>query len=158
MIARLIYLAILLASLTLLGLGMFFQFAWALEPCSTLVLVRYALVFVALFALAAVGIGAGQLMRIVMSSCIGVISLAGAVVAAHQAWPRHVPLNLSALGVNLDSALRSMPLGDVLPRFFLGAGGCDRARWKILGIAGSEWAFIAFLAFIVAAFIAAQRK
>ena len=158
MINRLIYLAVLLASALLLGLGMYFQFVLHLHACSPQVLVRYALVFAALFALFVVAINAGKIVRIAMSVCIGLVSLIGATVAAHQSWPRHVQLVLAKIGVNIDSVVRALPLGDVLPKFFLGTGGCEKARWTIVGIAGSEWAFIAFLLFIVAAFIAARRN
>ncbi len=157
MIARLIYLAVLLVSALLLGLGMYYQYALHLQPCAAQVLVRYALVFAALFALIAVAIDAGKVVRIAMSICIGLVCAAGAALAAHQSWPRHIPLNFTAIGVSLESAVRSLPLADVLPRFFLSMGGCDGARWKIVGIAASEWSFFAFLIFIVAAFTAARR-
>jgi disulfide bond formation protein DsbB len=157
MIARLIYLSVLLASALLLGLGMYYQYALRLHPCAPQVLVRYALVFAALFALVAVAINAGKLVRVTMSVCIGLVSLVGALLAAQQSWPRHIPLDPAAIGVKLDSIARSLPLADVLPRFFLASGGCDKARWKIIGIAASEWAFVAFLLFIVAGFIAARR-
>jgi protein dithiol:quinone oxidoreductase len=157
MIARLIYLSILLASALLLGLGMYYQYALHLQACAPQVLVRYALVVAALFALIAVAFDAGKALRIAVSACVGVVSVLGAVVSAHQSWPRHIPLNLTAIGLNLESALRSLPLADVLPSFFLGSGGCDKARWKIVGIAASEWTFFAFLLFIVAAFTAARR-
>jgi disulfide bond formation protein DsbB len=157
MIARLIYLSILLASALLVGLGMYYQYALHLQPCAPQVLVRYALVLAALFALIAVAINAGKAVRIAMSVCIGLVSVLGAVLAAYQSWPRHVPLNFAAIGVNLESTVRAFPLADVLPRFFLSSGGCDGARWKIVGIAASEWTFFAFLLFIVAGFIAARR-
>ena len=157
MINRLVYLAVLLASALLLGLGMYFQYALHLHACSPQVLVRYALVFAALFALFVVAIHAGKIVRIAMSVCIGLVSLIGAAVAAHQSWPRHVPLVFAKIGVNIDSVVHALPLSDVLPKFFLGAGSCDKARWSIAGVAGSEWALIAFLLFIVAAFIAARR-
>jgi disulfide bond formation protein DsbB len=157
MIARLIYLSVLLASALLLGLGMYYQYALHLHPCAPQVLVRYALVFTALFALIPVAINAGKMARVAMSVCIGLVSLVGALLAANQSWPRHVPVDFAAIGVNIDSAVRSLPLGDVLPRFFLASGACDKARWTIVGIAASEWAFAAFLLFIVAGFIAARR-
>jgi len=158
MIARLIYLFIAVASGLLLGLGMYFQYTLGLRPCAPLVLIRYALVlagFVAVFALA---INAGRIFRIVMSALIGVIAIIGAVLAAHQSWPRYVPIDFAKLGINVDAVIRAMPLADVLPRFFAGSGACGQARWKILGVAGSEWAFAAFLVFIVAAFVAARRR
>jgi len=158
MIARLIYLTILVASALLLGLGMYYQYALHLQACGPQVLVRYALVLAALLALIAVAFDAGKALRIAVSACIGVVSVFGAAVSAHQSWPRTIPLDFTAIGVNLDSALRSLPLADVLPSFFLGSGGCDKARWKIVGIAASEWTFFAFLLFMVAAFTAARRK
>lgn len=158
MIARLIYLSVAAASLTLLGLGMYFQIKLGLQPCAPLVLVRYALVLVGLVAVFALALNAGRIFRIVMSATLGVISVAGAALAAQQSWPRVLPLDFAKLGVNLDAAVRAMPLADVLPRFFLGSGACGRARWKILGIAGSEWAFAAFLVFVVAAYLAARRR
>jgi disulfide bond formation protein DsbB len=157
MIGRLIYLVVVLASALLLGLGMYFQYALHLHPCAPQVLVRYALALAALFALFVVAIHAGKLVRIVMSACLGVVSLAGAMAAAHQSWPRHVPLDFAKIGVNIDSVIHSLPLADVLPRFFLGSGSCDKARWSILGASGSEWAFIAFVLFMLAAFVAARR-
>jgi disulfide bond formation protein DsbB len=157
MIARLIYLSVLLASVLLLGLGMYFQQASHLQTCAPQVLVRYALVFVALFALFVVVVHAGKLVRIAMSACIGIVSLAGVVVAAHQRWPRQIPLDLSQIGIDLQRVLRTLPLSDVVPGFFLGPATCERTRWTMLGVSASEWALIAFLLFIVAAFLAAQR-
>ena len=158
MIARLIYLSVLVASALLLGLGMYYQYALNLHPCAPQILVRYALVFAALFALVAVAINAGKAVRMAMSTCIGLTALLGAVLAASQSWPRHVRLNSSTLGLNLESTVRSLPLGDVLPGFFLSSGACDQARWTIAGIAASEWTLIAFALFLVAAFVAARRE
>jgi disulfide bond formation protein DsbB len=158
MLTRLIYLLVLLASGLLLGLGAYFQYALHLQPCGPQVLVRYALVFAGLFALLALITGTGKIVRIVMSVCIVLTSLAGAVVAAHQSWPHRVPLNFAQIGVHLDSLARSLPLADVLPKLFMGSGECEKARWTIVGITGSEWALIAFIVFILAALFAARGK
>ena len=158
MIARLSYLFVLLASALLLLLGMYFQHALRLQSCAPLVVIRYALVIAGLVALLAVAIGAGKLVRVALSACIGLTSLVGAVAAAHQSWPRQLPLNLARIEVHIDSVIRTLPLADVLPRYFLGSGECDKARWKLIGIAGSEWAFAAFVVFLVAAALAARQK
>jgi disulfide bond formation protein DsbB len=158
MIARLIYLFVLLASALLLGLGMYFQTALHLQPCGPQVLVRYALVFSGLFALLALITGGGKIMRIAMSACIVLMSLAGGVVAAHQSWPHRIPLDLATIGVHIDSLIRSLPLSDVLPRFFMSAGECEKAHWTLVGIAGSEWALLAFIAFIIAGAFASRGK
>jgi disulfide bond formation protein DsbB len=158
MLTRLIYLLILLASGLLFGLGAYFQHTLHLQPCGPQVLVRYALVFAGLFALLALITGTGKIVRIVMSVGIVLTSLAGAVVAAHQSWPHRVPLNFAQIGTRVDSLARSLPLADVLPRLFAGSGECEKARWTIVGIAGSEWALIAFIAFTLAAIFAARVK
>ncbi|HXX10690.1 MAG TPA: disulfide bond formation protein B [Burkholderiales bacterium] len=153
MLNRLIYLFVLLAGALLFGLGAYFQYGLHLQPCGPQVLVRYALVFAGLFALIALIAGSAKIVRVVMSAGIALASLAGAVVAAHQSWPHHVPLHFA----HPDSLARSLPLGDALPKLFMGSGECDK-HWSIIGISGSEWALIAFIAFIVAAFFAARGK
>ena len=75
MIARLIYLSVLVVSALLLGLGMYYQYALKLHPCAPQILVRYALVLAALFALVAVAINAGKAVRMAMSVCIGLTAL-----------------------------------------------------------------------------------
>jgi disulfide bond formation protein DsbB len=157
MIARLIYLSVVLASALLLGLGMYYQYALGLRPCAATVLTRYALIFAGLFALFAVAVDAGKIVRIVVSACIGVISLVGAVLATEQSWPQRIPLDFVALGVNVESTVRSLPLADVLPRFFVGAADCGGARWSIIGLAASQWALAAFVLFLLAAYLAARR-
>jgi disulfide bond formation protein DsbB len=157
MIARLIYLFIAVASLALLSLGLFYQFALRLQPCAPVVLIRYALVLTAVVAVFALALDLGRIYRIVMSAAIGLTAAAGAILAAYQSWPRVLAIDLAGLGVNLDAIVRGLPLADVLPKFFLGSGGCGGARWTILGVAGSQWAFAGFLLFIVAAFLAGRR-
>jgi disulfide bond formation protein DsbB len=158
MIARLIYVFALLASALLLGLGMYLQDSLHLQSCGPQVLVRYALMLAGLFALIALIVGTGKLVRIAASAGIALISLAGAIVAAHQSWPRRIPLNSGAAGVSVDSLARSLPLADVLPKFFAGAGECERAHWTLVGIAGSEWALIAFVALMIAGAFAARGE
>ena len=157
MLARLIYLFIVLGSALLLGLGMYYQYALGLQPCAATVLTRYALLLSGLFALFALAINAGRLVRIAISACIGVTCLLGAVLAVHLSWPRHLPLEFARIGVNIESVIRSLPLADVLPKFFLAFGECGRARWSMIGIAASHWALLAFVAFMLAAYLAARR-
>jgi len=158
MLARLYYLFVLLAAALLLGLGMYFQHALRLHSCAPQAVIRYMLVFAALVALVAVAFGVSKLVRTVLSACIGIIALIGAVAAAHQCWPRQLPLNIAGIESHIDSLLRALPLADALPRYFLASGECEKAHWKLIGIAGSEWALAAFVLFLVAAALAARRK
>jgi disulfide bond formation protein DsbB len=94
--------------------------------------------------------------RVATSVCIGVVSLVGALLAQTSPGPA-TSRSTSQPSGSTSTGRAFLPLGDVLPRFFLASGACDKARWKIVGIAASEWAFAAFLLFIVAGFIAARR-
>ena len=158
MIARLIYLFVAVGATALLGLGMYYQYALGLQACAATVLTRYALVFAGLLAVFALAIGAGRLMRIAMSACIALVCTVGALIAAHQSWPRRVPLDPGALGLSFDTAVRSLPLADVLPRFFMGSGSCAGTRWSVIGVNASQWALIAFAAFVLASYLAARRR
>jgi disulfide bond formation protein DsbB len=157
-IARLIYLFVAVGAAALLGLGMYYQYALGLQACAATVLTRYVLVAAALIALFALSINAGRLLRIGMSACIGLVCMFGVLLAAHQSWPRRVPLDAGTLGVSLDTAVRSLPLADVLPRFFMGSGNCAGTRWSVIGVNASQWALIAFAAFMLAAYLAARRR
>ena len=158
MIARLIYLCVALGAAALLGLGMYYQYALELRACAITVLTRYALVFAGSFAVFALAVNAGRLTRVCMSACIGSVCVLGALLAAHQSWPRRVPLDPGSIGLNLDVAVRSLPLADVLPRFFLGSGSCAGTRWSVIGVNASQWALIAFGTFMLAAYLAARRR
>jgi disulfide bond formation protein DsbB len=157
-IARLIYLFVALGAVALLSLGMYYQYALGLQACAATVLTRYALVSAALLAAFALAVNGGRLLRIAMSAGIGLVCIFGAVFAAHQSWPRRVPLDPAVMGVSLDAAVRSLPLADVLPRFFMGTGSCAGTRWSVVGVNASQWALIAFAAFLLAACLAARRR
>jgi len=146
-----------LASASLLGLGMYFQYALHLHSCAPQVLVRYAFVLAALLALFVVAIWSGKIVRIVISVGIVLVSVVGALIAANQCWPRRVPLDFQRIGVDSDAVMRMLPLADVMPKFFLGSGACEKASWRLIELSGSEWALVAFALFIVAALIAARR-
>ena len=158
MIARLIYLFVAVGAAALLGLGMYYQYALGLQACAATVLTRYALVFAGLLAVFALAVNGGRLVRIGMSVGIGLVCVLGALLAAHQSWPRRVPLESGTLGLNLDAAVRSLPLADVLPRFFMGSGSCTGTRWSVIGVNASQWALIAFATFLLAAYLAARRR
>jgi protein dithiol:quinone oxidoreductase len=157
-IARLIYLFVALGAAVLLGLSMYYEYALGLHACAATVLTRYALVSATLLAAFALAVNGGRMLRIGMSACIGLVCVVGALFAAHQSWPRRVPLDPGVMGVSLDAAVRSLPLADVLPRFFMGSGSCAGTRWSVIGVNASQWALIAFAAFLVAAYLAARRR
>ena len=85
------------------------------------------------------------------------VSVVGALIAANQSWPRRVPLDFQRIGVDSDAVMRMLPLADIMPRFFLRSGACEKASWRLVGLSGSEWALVAFALFIVAALIGARR-
>jgi len=156
LIARLLYLSIVVAGGWMLGIGMYVQYALGLKTCAPAVLERYAFVFAAVFAAFAILVNAGKIIRWTITVLVSLVSLAGATLAAHQSWPGRVP-GPARLGLDADRLAHSLPLADVLPRFFLGSGECAKAHWRILGLTTPEWSVVFFVLFVVVAILAARQ-
>ncbi|MEQ1882331.1 MAG: disulfide bond formation protein B [Burkholderiales bacterium] len=156
MITRLFYLAIAIAGGWLLGMGMYIQYARGIADCGPVVLIRYGLVAVAVLAVFAIVLNAGKTVRWTVSALIGLVSLAGAWVAAHEAWSSHLP-SPAKLGIRADSLVAFLPLENVLPRFFSGAGECASGRWNMIGLPFAQWCTLFFVLFVILAIAAARR-
>jgi disulfide bond formation protein DsbB len=156
MITRLFYLAIAIASGWLLGMGMYIQYARGISDCGPVVLIRYGLLVAAILAIFAIVLNAGKTVRWTVSTLIGLVSLGGAWVAAHEAWSSHI-LSPAKLGIRADSLVFSLPLENVLPRFFSGVGDCASGRWNMIGLPFAQWCTLFFVLFVVLAVVAARR-
>jgi protein dithiol:quinone oxidoreductase len=157
MITRLFYLAIAIASGWLLGMGMYIQYARGITDCGPVVLIRYGLLVAAVLAIFAIVLNAGKTVRWTVSALIGLVSLGGAWVAAHEAWSSHVP-SPAKLGIRADSLVSSLALENVLPRFFSGAGDCASGRWNMIGLPYAQWCALFFVLFAIIAILAARRN
>jgi disulfide bond formation protein DsbB len=151
---RLIYLAVFLACVGLMGFGLYLQHVEKLEPCPLCIFQRYAFVVTGLIALIAAIQGPRKIGTWIYSALLMLSSGTGAVIAGRQSWLQHNPPNILECGPDLAYMLDSLPLGQVLPKVFKGEGDCAKVAWKFLGLSIPEWALVWFVLFIIAAVLA----
>jgi len=151
---RLIYVAIFLACVGLMGFGLYLQHVEKLEPCPLCIFQRYAFVVTGLIALIAAIQGPRKIGTWIYSTLLVLSSGAGAVIAGRQSWLQHNPPNILECGPDLAYMLDSLPLGQVLPKVFKGEGDCAKVTWTFLGLSIPEWALAWFVLFIIAAVLA----
>jgi disulfide bond formation protein DsbB len=152
--ARVIFLAIFLACVGLMGFGLYLQHVEKLEPCPLCIFQRYAFVVTGAIALIAAIHGSRKIGTWICSSLVVLSSGTGAVVAGRQSWLQHNPPNILECGPDLAYMLDSLPLAQVLPKVFKGEGDCAKVSWKFLGLSIPEWALGWFVLFIIAAVLA----
>jgi protein dithiol:quinone oxidoreductase len=126
----LLLLAILTASLGLLGYALYLQLAKDMLPCPLCVAQRYAFAACALLALLALVLPQ-RLQR-------GLIVLGGLAAAS----------GLSCGIDPLEVALNKSPLSTWLPTLFRANGLCDAPYTPILGLSIPAWALVWFIVFI----------
>jgi disulfide bond formation protein DsbB len=151
---RLIYFAIFLACVGLMGFGLYLQHVEKLEPCPLCIFQRYAFVVTGLIALIAAIQGPRKIGAWVYSTLLVLSCAIGAAIAGRQSWLQHNPPNILECGPDLAYMLDSLPLGQVLPKVFKGEGDCAKVTWTFLGLSIPEWALAWFVLFIIAAVLA----
>jgi disulfide bond formation protein DsbB len=142
---RLLFAAIFLACVGLLGFGLYLQHVVGLEPCPLCILQRIAFVFVGVVALAAAIHGPGLTGVRAYAGVMGLFSLTGAGIAARHVFLQRFPPLTGSCGVEMEFLLENFPLTQALPKIFSGGGDCVRVSWRFLGLSIPEWALLWFL-------------
>ncbi len=159
--SRLIFLAIFLACLGLLGFGLYLEHGQGLEPCPLCVFQRIAFISIMLIALVAAIHAPKRTGHRLYSGLIAVAALTGGAIAGRQVWLQHLPPEkVPACGPGLDYMLESFPLGQALKMILSGSGECAEVDWTFLSFSIAEWSLLWFVLFIVAGIISilASRK
>lgn len=144
--ARVLYLALFVSAIGLLGFGLYLQHVKGLEPCPMCIMQRYAFLGVALIALVGGLHGPGQTGSRVYAALIGLGALTGGSIAARQTWMQLYPPEIPECGPGLEFMLESFPLGEALPMIFRGAGDCAAIDWTFLGLSIANWSLVTFSA------------
>ncbi len=155
---RLVFAAVFLICLALMGFGLVLQEVQHLEPCPMCIMQRVAFIACGLIALAAaihnpVGIGIRLYGLLVAATAI-----AGASVAARQSWLQHHPPKIVDCGPDLEFMLDSFSLVQALPLIFRGTGDCSKVQWTFLGLSIAEWSLLWFTAIAVAGIYLLLRR
>jgi disulfide bond formation protein DsbB len=144
--ARVLYLALFVTAIGLLGFGLYLQHVKGLEPCPMCIMQRYAFLGVALIALVGGMHGPGRTGSRVYAALIGLGALTGGSIAARQTWMQLYPPEIPECGPGLEFMLESFPLGEALPMIFRGAGDCAAVDWTFLGLSIANWSLVTFTA------------
>jgi len=157
---RLVFLAIFLACVALLGFGIYLQEVVGLDPCPMCILQRYVFVAIGLVALAAAihGPRAGIALK-TYGAVLVLLTLIGGGTATRQSYIQHYPPKTASCGADLEGILERFPLAQALPKIFQGTGDCSVVSWRFLGLSIAEWALVWFVIFLATTiWIAFLRK
>ena len=139
-----VLLAVALAALALLGVGLYMQHVLKMQPCPLCVIQRYAFAAIALVCLVSavlpgnsIKIGAGLSM---------LAALSGGGVAIWHLWVKAHPA--VSCGIDpLETSLNTIPTAKLMPFLFYADGLCATEYPPLLGLSIPQWALIWFAIF-----------
>ncbi len=149
-------LAVALASIALLGVGLYLQHVKDMQPCPWCVIQRYAFTAVALICLISAALprsaskaGAG----------LGLLAaLSGIGAAGWHLWVKAHPA--MSCGIDpMETSLNTIPTAKLLPFLFQANGFCTTEYDPIFGLSIPQWSLIWFAMFaIVLGYVLFKRK
>jgi disulfide bond formation protein DsbB len=136
-----------LTCLALIGGAVYIQVVMGQAPCPLCILQRYALLFIAIFAL----IGASMNDRFRLSICEGLVAvsaIAGVVAAGRHLWIQIHPTKSCGIDV-MQPIVDGLPLASLFPLGFQVAGFCKTPHPPNLGLSLAQWALIAVVSTLI---------
>ena len=147
---RLTYLLVFIATVLLMLIALYMQYAMGLEPCALCITQRACVMAIGLVALIAcihhprtwgrwpyVGLGL-------------VFTIVGGATAGRQLWLQNLPPDrVPACGPSIEYILDAFPFWEALAILFRGDGNCAEVAWRFLGLSIPGWTLIAFIGFAV---------
>ncbi len=141
------YLAGFLFASSLMGFGLYLQYAKHQDPCPLCMVQRAIFVAILVFYLIAATHGPKRIGQRIYAALIGLLSLSGIAVAARHIWIQHLPPDqVPACGPGLDYMLETMPMANVLKELLHGSGECAAKGWTLLSLGIPEWSLLCYLA------------
>lgn len=154
---RATHLLIFLATVGLLGFGLYLQHVVGLEPCPMCIVQRYALTGVGIAALVAALFSNVRVHRW-LGLLVVVIAAFGAFVAARQSWLQWFPPEIMTCGRDFYGMIESFPLQRAIPMIFRGSGDCAAIDWTFLGLSIANWSFLWFVFIAAAVLVQVWRR
>jgi len=143
---RQIFGLIALSASAMLAFGLYLQHVEGLNPCPMCIVQRYALIGVAVLALAGWRVKRmGGFMAV--AGLVTIVSGFGAFVAARQSWLQWYPPEIVTCGRDFYGMVENFPINRVVPMIFKGSGDCTKVDWTFLGGSIANWSFVCFLGF-----------
>ena len=153
-IAKALILAIALAAIAMLGVGLYLQLALEMLPCPLCILQRYAFAATALIGLVTVFLPAATLP--IGAALASLASVTGAGIAIRHLWVKAHPT--ISCGIDpLETSLNKITLANWFPTLFQADGLCTTEYDPILGLSIPQWALIWFTMFALTLALIALR-
>ena len=157
--ARAGYLLVFVASFTSVGLALWIQTRYQLNPCPLCISQRMVLMGLGLLFLTAAIHNPAQLGRKIYAALHITVAIGGAGVAIRQWWLQaHRDSMVADCGVGFDDMFENFPLRKALTLVFRGTGDCAAIDWTYLGLSIPQMALITFIGFAAFALYLATLK
>lgn len=134
----------------LLGYALYSQHVLRFQPCPLCILQRIAVIALGVaFVLAALVPAPARVVGIAASLLIGLVALAGSIVAGGHLrlqWQSHAESGMGTCGAPLAHLWEINPTGEFLTKVFRGTGDCSEASWTFLALPMPGWVLIWLLA------------
>ena len=146
--ARTGYLLGFVASFFSVGLALWIQTRYQLNPCPLCISQRMVLMGLGLLFLTAAIHNPAQLGRKIYAALHVMVAMGGAGVAIRHWWLQaHRDSMVADCGVGFDYMFENFPLRKALTLVFRGTGDCAAIDWTYLGLSIPQMALIAFVGF-----------
>ena len=146
--ARTGYLLGFVASFASVGLALWIQTRYQLNPCPLCISQRMVLMGLGLLFLTAAIHNPAQLGRKIYAALHVMVAMGGAGVAIRHWWLQaHRDSMVADCGVGFDYMFENFPLRKALTLVFRGTGDCAAIDWTYLGLSIPQMALIAFVSF-----------
>jgi len=156
---RIGYLLGFVASFGSVGLALWIQTRYQLNPCPLCISQRMVLMGLGLLFLVAAIQNPSQLGRKAYAALHVLTALGGAGVAVRHWWLQaHRDTMVADCGVGFDYMFENFPLKKALTLVFRGTGDCAAIDWTFLGLTIPQMALIAFIGFAAYAVYLAKLK
>jgi len=127
--------------------ALYAQYVLKLEPCPLCILQRVAVIALGVVFLVAWIHGPARLGARVYAALLGLVALAGALVAWRHLWViAQPPGTVAECGASLDYMLEVLPLHEVMEKVLSGSGECAKVEWHFLGLTMPAWVLMAVTA------------
>jgi disulfide bond formation protein DsbB len=148
-----------LASFGLVGLALWIQQEYSLDPCPLCISQRMAFMALGgLFLLAALHNPTGR-WRIVHGVLQVAATVVGALIASRHIWIQAHPEEvMEECGAGFDFMVENFPASQTIQLIFNGSGECAAIDWTLFGLTIPQLSLIAFIGMAIYALILAAKK
>lgn len=143
---RVLFFAIFITVIALLGFGFYLELYQGFQPCPLCNLQRLCFMVIAVCTLLGALLHRRRFMARVLSVFTGIFALFGAGFALRQTWIQVFPsADLTECGVSVQYMMQVLPWHEVAKKILSGSAECSQRTWEFLSLSMAEWSLICFI-------------